>query len=176
MIYLTPLSLIPALFVWQWPAPSTFGALIGLGGLGTLAHLSGAGARGSRRQRLRAFRICPPALCRAYRLRVVWRGHRYLDVGGRGDHRRFFDLCRAPRGPAREARAPRRAIWPHTIAPIISLAAKRRAACWWKGRRRLSAAVLQALAEPPQRRSLRRGSRLRSSMSIKRLQWRPRAR
>ena len=44
MIYLTPLSLIPALFVWQWPAPSTFGALIGLGGLGTLAHLSVARA------------------------------------------------------------------------------------------------------------------------------------
>src|ERR1700746_474512 len=40
MIYLTPLSLIPALFVWQWPAPSTLGALIGLGGLGTLAPLS----------------------------------------------------------------------------------------------------------------------------------------
>jgi drug/metabolite transporter (DMT)-like permease len=44
MIYLTPLSLIPALFVWQWPAPSTLGALIGLGGLGTLAHLSVARA------------------------------------------------------------------------------------------------------------------------------------
>ena len=44
MIYLTPLSLIPALFVWQWPAPSTFVALIGLGGLGTIAHLSVARA------------------------------------------------------------------------------------------------------------------------------------
>jgi drug/metabolite transporter (DMT)-like permease len=44
MIYLTPLSLIPALFVWQWPAPSTFGALIGLGGFGTLAHFSVARA------------------------------------------------------------------------------------------------------------------------------------
>jgi drug/metabolite transporter (DMT)-like permease len=44
MIYLTPLSLIPALFVWQWPAPSTFGALIGLGGLGTIAHFSVARA------------------------------------------------------------------------------------------------------------------------------------
>jgi drug/metabolite transporter (DMT)-like permease len=40
MIYLTPLSLIPALFVWQWPDPSTFGALIGLGCLGTIAHFS----------------------------------------------------------------------------------------------------------------------------------------
>jgi len=44
MIYLTPLSLIPALFVWQWPDPSTFGALIGLGGLGTIAHFSVARA------------------------------------------------------------------------------------------------------------------------------------
>jgi drug/metabolite transporter (DMT)-like permease len=44
MIYLTPLSLIPALFVWQWPDPSTFGTLIGLGCLGTLAHLSVARA------------------------------------------------------------------------------------------------------------------------------------
>ncbi len=44
MIYLTPLSLIPALFVWQWPDPSTFGALIGLGCLGTIAHLSVARA------------------------------------------------------------------------------------------------------------------------------------
>jgi len=44
MIYLTPLSLIPALFVWQWPAPSAFVALIGLGGLGTIAHLSVARA------------------------------------------------------------------------------------------------------------------------------------
>jgi drug/metabolite transporter (DMT)-like permease len=44
MVYLTPLSLIPALFVWQWPAPSTFLALIGLGGLGTIAHLSVARA------------------------------------------------------------------------------------------------------------------------------------
>jgi drug/metabolite transporter (DMT)-like permease len=44
MLYLTPLSLIPALFVWQWPDPSTFGALIGLGCLGTIAHISVARA------------------------------------------------------------------------------------------------------------------------------------
>jgi drug/metabolite transporter (DMT)-like permease len=44
MIYLTPLSLIPALFVWRWPDPSTFGALIGLGCLGTIAHISVARA------------------------------------------------------------------------------------------------------------------------------------
>jgi drug/metabolite transporter (DMT)-like permease len=40
MIYLTPLSLVPALFVWSWPGPWAFGALIALGGIGTLAHIS----------------------------------------------------------------------------------------------------------------------------------------
>jgi drug/metabolite transporter (DMT)-like permease len=47
MLYLTPLSLIPALFVWQWPDPRTFGALVGLGCLGTIAHLSVARALAS---------------------------------------------------------------------------------------------------------------------------------
>jgi drug/metabolite transporter (DMT)-like permease len=44
MIYLTPLSLIPALFVWRWPDPSTLGALVGLGCLGTVAHIAVARA------------------------------------------------------------------------------------------------------------------------------------
>jgi len=44
MIYLTPLSLIPALFVWRWPDLWTFGALVGLGCLGTIAHISVARA------------------------------------------------------------------------------------------------------------------------------------
>jgi drug/metabolite transporter (DMT)-like permease len=44
MLYLTPLSLIPALFVWHWPDPRTLGALVGLGCLGTIAHLSVARA------------------------------------------------------------------------------------------------------------------------------------
>jgi drug/metabolite transporter (DMT)-like permease len=44
MIYLTPLSLVPALFVWRWPDPSTLGALVGLGALGTIAHLAVARA------------------------------------------------------------------------------------------------------------------------------------
>jgi len=38
-LFLTPLSLVPALFVWQWPDLETLGYLIGLGGSGTLAHL-----------------------------------------------------------------------------------------------------------------------------------------
>src|SRR5580700_397186 len=40
VLYLTPLSLLPALFFWSWPDPRTLAALIGLGGLGTLAHIS----------------------------------------------------------------------------------------------------------------------------------------
>jgi drug/metabolite transporter (DMT)-like permease len=44
MLYLTPLSLVPALFVWQWPDLWSFGALVGLGCLGTVAHLSVARA------------------------------------------------------------------------------------------------------------------------------------
>lgn len=40
VLYLTPLSLIPALFVWQWPDLRTLAALVGLGAIGTVAHLS----------------------------------------------------------------------------------------------------------------------------------------
>ena len=43
-VYLTPLSLIPALFVWEWPDLKSLGALVGLGVIGTLAHLSVARA------------------------------------------------------------------------------------------------------------------------------------
>ena len=43
-VYLAPLSLVPALFVWQWPDLPTLVALAGLGVLGTLAHLSVARA------------------------------------------------------------------------------------------------------------------------------------
>lgn len=38
-IYLTPLALIPALFVWQWPTLEQYAWLAGLGLVGTLAHL-----------------------------------------------------------------------------------------------------------------------------------------
>src|SRR5207302_1224544 len=48
-VYLTPLSLIPALFVWQWPDLRTLGALAGLGAIGTLAHLSVAPEAGEGR-------------------------------------------------------------------------------------------------------------------------------
>ncbi|MCC6468796.1 MAG: DMT family transporter [Alphaproteobacteria bacterium] len=39
VIYLAPMSLIPALFVWQWPQPHHWIYLIVLGGIGALAHL-----------------------------------------------------------------------------------------------------------------------------------------
>src|SRR5437867_1527013 len=40
VVYLTPLSLLPALFVWSWPDWPTLGWLIGLGAIGTVAHLA----------------------------------------------------------------------------------------------------------------------------------------
>ena len=40
VVYLTPLSLLPALLVWSWPDWRTLGWLVGLGGIGTVAHLS----------------------------------------------------------------------------------------------------------------------------------------
>jgi drug/metabolite transporter (DMT)-like permease len=38
MIYLTPMSLIPALFVWQTPSWNALAWLIALGGVATAAH------------------------------------------------------------------------------------------------------------------------------------------
>jgi len=40
VLYLVPLSLVPALFVWQWPSLHAILWLILLGALGTLAHLA----------------------------------------------------------------------------------------------------------------------------------------
>jgi drug/metabolite transporter (DMT)-like permease len=40
VLYLTPMSLIPALFVWSWPSLPTLGWLFVLGATGTLAHLA----------------------------------------------------------------------------------------------------------------------------------------
>jgi drug/metabolite transporter (DMT)-like permease len=40
MLYLTPLSLVPALFVWQWPSLVAIAWLVLLGALGTFSHLS----------------------------------------------------------------------------------------------------------------------------------------
>jgi drug/metabolite transporter (DMT)-like permease len=39
VLYLTPISLIPALFVWQWPSLAGWSALILLGLFGMLSHL-----------------------------------------------------------------------------------------------------------------------------------------
>ncbi|MCK6449894.1 MAG: DMT family transporter [Alphaproteobacteria bacterium] len=44
VIYLAPLSLIPALFVWVWPPMSTWPYLAALGLLGAIAHLCYTGA------------------------------------------------------------------------------------------------------------------------------------
>lgn len=44
VIYLAPISLIPALFVWQWPTVHTLAYLVFLGLLGVASHLSVARA------------------------------------------------------------------------------------------------------------------------------------
>ena len=38
-IFLTPMSLVPAVFVWQTPDPPTLGIMIAMAGLATVAHL-----------------------------------------------------------------------------------------------------------------------------------------
>jgi drug/metabolite transporter (DMT)-like permease len=40
MLFLTPLALIPALFVWQWPSLGAIAWLMVLGALGTASHIS----------------------------------------------------------------------------------------------------------------------------------------
>lgn len=38
-LILTPVSLVPALFVWRWPAPGTFALLVALGLLAAVSHM-----------------------------------------------------------------------------------------------------------------------------------------
>ncbi len=38
-LFLTPLSLVPALFVWQWPSWEVLAYSVALGGIGALSHL-----------------------------------------------------------------------------------------------------------------------------------------
>ncbi len=38
-LFMTPLSLIPARFVWRWPSPGTFALLVGLGLVAAVAHI-----------------------------------------------------------------------------------------------------------------------------------------
>ena len=52
-LYLTPLSLIPALFVWRWPNWIELGWLLALGVVGTLAHFATA----------RAYRLADASAC-----------------------------------------------------------------------------------------------------------------
>jgi len=40
VLFLTPMSLVPALFVWTWPGWATLGWLVTLGGVATLGHLA----------------------------------------------------------------------------------------------------------------------------------------
>jgi drug/metabolite transporter (DMT)-like permease len=56
VVYLTPLSLLPALPVWEWPDLRTLGWLAGLGAIGTVAHLSMA----------RAYALADASACAPY--------------------------------------------------------------------------------------------------------------
>lgn len=37
---MTPLSLVPALFVWRWPEPELWPTLVGLGAVAVIGHLA----------------------------------------------------------------------------------------------------------------------------------------
>jgi drug/metabolite transporter (DMT)-like permease len=101
-VYLTPLSLIPALFVWEWSDLKSLAALIGLGIIGTLAHLSVA----------RAYLAADASACAPYEfVRLPYAALiGYLlfgevsDLVRRRDHRRRGDLRRASRGEAGASR------------------------------------------------------------------------
>ena len=43
-LFLTPITLVPALFVWEWPEPRHYLWLVGMGVFGTLGHLAFAQA------------------------------------------------------------------------------------------------------------------------------------
>src|SRR5262249_13859559 len=47
LLFLTPLSFIPAVFVWQWPSLTVILWLLALGTLGTISHLAVVRAYGS---------------------------------------------------------------------------------------------------------------------------------
>ena len=38
-LFMTPITLVPALFVWQWPEPVHYAWFVMIGGLGTLGHI-----------------------------------------------------------------------------------------------------------------------------------------
>jgi len=40
VVFLTPMSLVPALFVWQWPSLETVAVLFAMAGLATLGHIA----------------------------------------------------------------------------------------------------------------------------------------
>ena len=39
VLLMTPISLAPALFVWEWPEPGTWAILIGVGLIATIGHI-----------------------------------------------------------------------------------------------------------------------------------------
>ena len=43
-LLITPFSLVPALFVWQWPEPAAWAWLVAVGAIGAVMHMAGAQA------------------------------------------------------------------------------------------------------------------------------------
>ena len=43
-LFMTPLSLVPALFVWQWPTAEEYAWMLLMGAVGSLAHVAMAQA------------------------------------------------------------------------------------------------------------------------------------
>ena len=140
-LFLTPLSLIPALFVWQWPDLETLGYLIGLGGTGTLAHLLMTIAYGKAdASAVISFdytRLPFVAVIAFFLFGEVPVG--LLDLARRRGDRRLGDLHRAPRGPCRQSRRRRRGQRVSAVAAVKAQSSSGvmpsrvwRALSWWR--------------------------------------------
>ena len=110
VLFLTPLSLVPALLVWQQPSLVELGFAALLGLAGTLGHLCLTRALATAdATRGGAVRLSAPARGGAHGLAGVRRGAGDLDLDRRRDHRRQQHLHDAARD---EAEAPRwKALW-----------------------------------------------------------------
>jgi drug/metabolite transporter (DMT)-like permease len=101
-LLLTPLSLVPALFVWQWPSATTLFYVAVLGMLAAAAHIPRL-CRG-RRLGHPAVRLHAPAVRRGHRLPRLRRGAGPLDLDRRRHHCQLGDLHRPPRDADRPQR------------------------------------------------------------------------
>jgi drug/metabolite transporter (DMT)-like permease len=107
-ITLTIYTLVPALFVWQWPSAGMLLMLAAMGALGTAAHVVQTLFLPGRRDHPgRAVRLFAPGLGGGGGLHPVRRGARGLDLGRRRRHYLRRHAVAARRNPSRP-RGPRR--------------------------------------------------------------------